>query len=370
MLRAHVTRQVARLAKGAITPDHAKGVRIERGPGMKIESVRDLKLELAREVFAPLVRDALERVRAPRLGAMPASSPLQRVALGIARGSAPGEYAIAVRLQEQSPLLQSFVARIVERVGREVDISFVGRLKAFDSINPADPASLRQLCRPLLIGCSLAHVAFTAGTLGLIAQHRKTGRAVIVSNSHVLAQGGLAKVGDAINQPGPIDGGGANDHVGALLDFAPFRPSGGNLVDAAIAVTDDTIAITPNFIAGLGAITVPTDDGATPLLPGAKVFKLGRTTGLTQGTVTAIEVDDIAVDYDTGPLVFDDQIEITGVPGTPFSDAGDSGSLVIDEQLRAIGLIFCGNAAAMDGAGLTFANHLPKVMSALDLVSF
>jgi hypothetical protein len=100
------------------------------------------------------------------------------------------------------------------------------------------------------------------------------------------------------------------------------------------------------------------------------VFKLGRTTGLTQGTVTAIEIDDIAVDYDTSMLVFDNQIEITGMPGAPFSDAGDSGALVIDERLRAIGLIFCGNAAAMDGAGLTFANHLPKVMSAMDLVPF
>jgi hypothetical protein len=336
---------------------------------MKIESVRDLKLEIAREVFAPLVKDVLDRMRAPRLGAVLAASPLQRVALGIARGTTPGEYAIAVRLQDQSPLLQSFVARIVERVGREVDVGFVGRLKAFDSVNPAEPAALRQLCRPLLIGCSLAHVAFTAGTLGLIAQHRKTGRAVIVSNSHVLAQGGLAKLGDGISQPGPVDGGNAADHVGALLDFAPFRPAGGNLVDAAIAVTDDSIAITPNFVAGLGTITVPTDDTA-PLLPGAQVFKLGRTTGLTRGIVTAIEVDDIAVDYDTGTLVFDDQIEITGAPGAPFSDAGDSGSLVIDEQLRAIGLIFCGNAAAMDGAGLTFANHLPKVMSALDLMSF
>jgi hypothetical protein len=335
---------------------------------MKIESVRDLKLELAREAFAPLVRSALDRVRAPRLGAVLAPSPLQRVALGIARGKTAGEYAIAVRLQDQSPLLQSFVARIVERAGREVDVSFVGRLKAFDSANPGDPTPLRQLCRPLVIGCSLAHVAFTAGTLGLIALHRKTGRAVIVSNSHVLAQGGLAKVGDGISQPGPIDGGSAGDHIGALLDFAPFRPAGGNLVDAAIAVTDDSIAITPNFIAGIGAITVPGDD--VPLLPGATVFKLGRTTGLTQGTVTAIEVDDIAVDYDTGTLVFDNQIEITGAPGAPFSDAGDSGSLVIDEQLRAVGLIFCGNAAAMDGAGLTFANHLPKVMSAMDLVSF
>ena len=329
---------------------------------MKIESVRALKLELAREVFAPLVKDVLDRTFQPRLGAVLAGSPLQRVALGIA----PGEFSIAVRLQDQSALLQAFVARIVERVGREVDIGFIGRLKAFDNPNPGDPTALRQVVRPLVSGCSIAHIASTAGTLGLIAQHRKTGQPVVLSNSHVLAQGGLAKIGDGISQPGPIDGGGVADRVGALLDFAPFKPAGGNIVDAAIALTDPTIPITPNFVPGLGIITVPAD---APLLPGAKVTKLGRTTGLTHGEVTAIEVDDVAVDYDTGTLVFDDQIEITGVPGAPFSDAGDSGSLVIDEQLQAIGLVFCGSATAKDGAGLTYANHLSKVMSGLDLIS-
>jgi hypothetical protein len=333
---------------------------------MKVQSVRDLKLEIAREVFAPLVQDVLMRTFAPRLGAMLRSSPLERVALGIACSATPGEYSIAVRVQDQSPTVQAFVDRIVARVGREVDVGFIGRLKAFDGPSAGDPTSLRQVRRPLVIGCSLAHLASTAGTLGLIAQHRKTGRAVLVSNSHVLARGGLAKVGDGISQPGPIDGGGPADHVGALLDFAPFRPAGGNLVDAAIAVTDDSIALTPNFAEGIGVFTVPGDE---PLLPGATVFKLGRTTGLTRGTVTATEVDDVAVDYDTGTLVFDKQIEITGLPGAPFSDGGDSGSVVIDDQLRAIGLVFCGNAAAKDGAGLTFANHLPIVMGALDLMS-
>ena len=332
---------------------------------MDIQSVRDLKLELAREVFAPLVNDLLERARAPRLGTVPLPSPLTRLALGIARGAGAGEFKIAVRLQEESALLQSLVERVTARAHGEVDVRFIGRLHAFDTANPGDPTTLRAICRPLVIGCSVAHVASTAGTLGLIAVHRKTGRTVILSNSHVLAQAGQAKVGDIIRQPGPVDGGGPNDHVGALLDFAPFRTGGGNLVDAAVAVVDEAVALAANTVAGIGAITIAGDE---PLLPGGKVAKLGRTTGLTHGEITATEVDDIAVDYDTGTLAFDNQIEITGAPGTPFSDAGDSGSLVIDEQMRAIGLVFCGNPSLKGGAGLTYANHLPKVMAALDLI--
>src|SRR5215831_3193387 len=83
------------------------------GLPMKIESVRDLKLELAVEVFAPIAKEVLDRAMAPKLGAVPATSPLRRVALGIARGTAPGDFSIAVRLQAKSALLQSFVDRIV-----------------------------------------------------------------------------------------------------------------------------------------------------------------------------------------------------------------------------------------------------------------
>jgi hypothetical protein len=328
---------------------------------MKIQSVRDLKLELALDVFAPLAKEVLDRAMSPKLGAVLSASPLNRVALGIARGTAPGEFSIAVRLQAKSALLQSFVDRIVARAGREVDIDYVGRIRAFDT----DPTALRKICRPLVIGCSVAHVASTAGTLGLIARHRKTGRTVMVSNSHVFAQAGQARIGDGVTQPGRLDGGGTGDHVAALLDFAPFKNPGANQIDAAIALIDDNVPIVANQVAGIGAITVPDDE---PLLPGVKVSKLGRTTGLTHGEITATELDDIAVDYDIGTLVFDNQIEVTGVPGAPFSDRGDSGSLVVDDHMRAIGLIFCGNAAAKDGAGLTYANHLPKVMAGLDLI--
>jgi hypothetical protein len=332
---------------------------------MKIESVRDLKLELAVDVFAPIAKEVLDRAMKPKLGAVLATSPLQRVALGIARGAAPGEFTIAVRLQAKSALLQSFVDRIVAKAGREVDIGYIGRIRAFDDPAPGDPTALRGVCRPLVIGCSIAHIASTAGTLGLIARHRKTGRTVVLSNSHVFAQGGQAKVGDGVTQPGRLDGGQAGDHVAALLDFAPFKTPGSNQIDAAVALVDENIAMTPNQVAGLGAISVPAD---APLLPGIKVAKLGRTTGLTRGEITATELDDVAVDYDTGTLVFDDQIEITGLPGVPFSDRGDSGSLVIDDQMRAIGLIFCGNPNAKDGAGLSYANHLPRVMTGLDLI--
>ena len=46
---------------------------------------------------------------------------------------------------------------------------------------------------------------------------------------------------------------------------------------------------------------------------------------------------------------------------------GDSGSLVIDEAMTAIGMVFSGNPFANDGAGVSYANPLPKVIAGLDI---
>jgi len=363
---------------------------------MRLQSVRDLKLELAVEVFAPIAERLLERAKAlnTRLGIVP---PLQRLCIGIGKGARPGDFRLAVRLQSQSALLRDLVERIREKAGGEIDVAFIGRVKPLirkplkqrakkpaekpsaagkpqESAKgvPADaakvsPQELQKLHRPLTIGYSVGHVQTTAGTIGLLARHRKTGRPVILSNSHVLAQSGLAAPGDEVTQPGKLDGGVATDQVAALLDFVPMKTEGSNLVDAAIAVIDDSVAIDAAAIPGIGAVTIV--DGE-PILPGQQVMKVGRTSAFTQGEIMVTELDDVAVDYaGVGVVVFDDQIEIKGFPGIPFSREGDSGSLVVNTNNRAIGLLFAGNPDLNDGTGLSFANPLGKVMTALDLVT-
>jgi hypothetical protein len=300
----------------------------------------------------------------PKLGrASRITSPLQRLALGIARARTDGEFILAIRLQARSALLQEILERVRTKVGPELDVRFVGRVRPLD--DTPSTKTLRSVCRPLVIGCSVGHIAASAGTLGLIALHRKTGRHVIVSNSHVLAQAGQAKLGDAITQPGRVDGGGTDSHVGALLDFAPLKTAGSNHIDAAIAVVDDSIAFEWKLVPGIGAFDIPDEE---PLTPGQKVMKVGRTTGLTHGEITVTELDDIVVDYERGTVVFDDQIEVNGMSDTPFSRPGDSGSLVIDENRRAIGLLFSGNPAANDGSGVSYSNPLLKVMAGLDVI--
>jgi hypothetical protein len=326
---------------------------------MKPQSVRDLKLQVALEVFAPHLNNLIARSRSPsfenfQLPAVPPS-----IGIGVGIGKQPGEFALAVRVKERLPQVDPLLQRIIALAHDEVDIVATGPVRPF--LIPVDVNALRAPCRPLVIGCSIGHVTATAGTLGLIAQHTKTNRPVLVSNSHVLAHSGAAKVGDGITQPGRVDGGIAP--IGALLDFAPLKPTGSNQVDAAIAVPDAAIELQPRDIPGIGNFTIAPANG---LLPNVSVSKLGRTSGLTHGVVTAVEIDHIVMESELGNLTFDDQIEVRGTDRA-FSDLGDSGALVVSDQNAALGLVFCGNPFANGGLGVTYVNPLPRVMDAFNL---
>jgi hypothetical protein len=99
---------------------------------------------------------------------------------------------------------------------------------------------------------------------------------------------------------------------------------------------------------------------------GAKVAKVGRTTGLTHGRVTAFELDNVVVGYDLGNLRFDNQIEIEGAEAGPFSQGGDSGSVIVDEELKAVALLFAGgDQGGTNGQGLTYASPIHKVLEVL-----
>lgn len=99
--------------------------------------------------------------------------------------------------------------------------------------------------------------------------------------------------------------------------------------------------------------------------------KLGRSTGLTRGRVTAIELDKVIVRFDLGFLRFDNQFEVEGAGDAPFSRGRDSGSLVVDSDRRAVGLLFAGGTVGgTNGQGLTFVNPIRAVLDVLkfDLV--
>ncbi len=89
---------------------------------------------------------------------------------------------------------------------------------------------------------------------------------------------------------------------------------------------------------------------------GLRVQKTGRTTGHTTGQISAINAT-INVNFGSaGTARFINQI-VTGA----MSAGGDSGSLVLDMNNRAVGLLFAGSTSA------TILNPIAPVLSGLGI---
>ena len=59
-------------------------------------------------------------------------------------------------------------------------------------------------------------------------------------------------------------------------------------------------------------------------------------------------------------------IEIEGAGNKSFSDAGDSGSLIVDDEMLAAALLFAGgDHGGSNGKGLTYANPIAAVLKSL-----
>ncbi len=325
---------------------------------MHIDSVRELKAELIRKHLMPL---AASPAKISALGiAARAVADLDAIPRTIALGiSAKGrqDFQLAVRVQNRALMRSATLDAIVKGAKGESEVQYIGRL-----VKRAPWNQIRQ--RPLLIGISIGHYKITAGTLGCFAQMRSDGSARILSNNHVLANENQAKKGDAIIQPGQFDGGKKDtDTVAALDRFVRLLTDKPNSVDCALATPRKTIAFDARTLTGLGNLA---GTRPNPLDAGEAVAKVGRTTDVTRGRVTAIELDNVVVSYDIGNLRFDNQVEIEGAEQGPFSQGGDSGSLIVDANFQAAALLFAGgDQGGSNGQGLTFANPIQAVFDAL-----
>ncbi|MBA4062959.1 MAG: hypothetical protein C0501_04485 [Isosphaera sp.] len=214
---------------------------------------------------------------------------------------------------------------------------------------------------------ALPPMSVAVGTLGCFVR-LADGSAGLLSNNHVLAGQNRGRRGaDRVLQPGNLAPAAA-EHVATLADFLPLKPSPatarpahGNVVynpaDAAVARLGDGVAFGQAYLASRG---LPRPAGAAAPKVGDVVFKVGRTTGLTRGTVTAVAVVLGPLGYDPGGCWFDDQFEVVGDNGTLFSDLGDSGAAVVNSAGEVVGLLFAGNGTH------TYATPIRTVLTALN----
>lgn len=263
------------------------------------------------------------------------------------------------------------------------------------SSNPATHQA--ELATPMQLGSSGGNnndydsvknqiVDCCSGTLGSLLKGSDN-KLYLLSNNHVLARSDQASVGDAIIQPGLIDNnctpsgeGAGTMPVGSLTAWLPLNTSATN-VDAAIAqVASGAVDITGSILE-MGAKQPDGTLAAAP--PGIsstggkgeaaslqmKVAKSGRTTGQTCASVSAIKLD-VNVDYyldcaETAPYLSKTFTNQLAISGNGFSDAGDSGSLVVDSgNAEPVGLYFAGGRDA-SGVSHAIANPVADVLSEL-----
>lgn len=212
---------------------------------------------------------------------------------------------------------------------------------------------------PIQLGTSggsvidLANGYCCSGTLGSLVQ--KGGAQYILSNSHVLCgdvvsggNGKAAAIGDDVSQPGLIDANCSYATANIVGDLASlsttYPPASTPNVDCAIAQVKTGMVRTDGAILEIGTISAST----VAAYVGQPVKKSGRTTGLTRNKVTALNAT-VTVGYETECAGTAYTKTYTGqiVAGRKFIDAGDSGSLMVEDVTtnpRAVGLLFAGSS--------------------------
>jgi hypothetical protein len=300
------------------------------------------------------------------------------VGFKVSEGVRTATLSIVCSVVEKRPLAALSAREVVPRdiAGIPTDVVATGVLRTLN----APTARFR----PAPGGVSVGHRDITAGTLGCLV--RRNGDVFILSNNHVLANSNFAHAGDAILQPGPVDGGrDPEDRIATLESFVPVitaeeqsecafansvahvanaaaRLLGSdarlraistqavdNLVDAAIArpVSPEVVS---EGILGVGTIT-----GVSRAMLGMSLIKSGRTTGVTTGEIEQV---DVTADVQYGQRVarLTDQV-MAGA----MSQGGDSGSAVLDSEHRIVGLLFAGSDTT------TVINRIEHVFAALDV---
>ena len=304
----------------------------------------------------------------------------------------------AVTYTAPSSLAATGATYIVATIGSSASVTSSEVLLNGAGINSNPAAHQGQLGTPIALGSSGGSnddydtnskdqvTDCCGGTLGSLLQS-SNGTQYLLSCNHVLARSDQASMGETIIQPGlidancvPYDQGGTETPVGVLSGFVKLDGSGN--VDAAVAQANSGAVSASGSILELGALEANGTLASAP--PGVSstggkgeagtlsmtVAKSGRTTGLTCAAISTVDLD-VQVAYysncaETDPYftkTFTNQI---GIEGNQFSDAGDSGSLVVDtSDAEPVGLFFAGGVDQNSGVSEGIANPVADVLSEL-----
>lgn len=277
----------------------------------------------------------------------------------------PRNYQLAIRARYENDIPETFLQEIQKQAakkGDQINLRLTGYINFISSISGKTVNINRSHVRPLCSGISISQEGCreTTGTLGCFVRKRYGKELLLLSNSHILAQPEVIK-GWNIMQPSPFDGGAISDHrIAQLEEFIDLSSRTLHRVDVATAQIKKGVDVNPKLIFDLGEL-----QGFIPKIQQPiKVLKTARTTNVTYGKISAFNLDVDIHDGPYGKLRFENQIEIEPLEqNSNFAREGDSGALIINEDLKAIGLLF-----SADNQGFGYANPFDEVLNTFNLV--
>ncbi|AYF53605.1 trypsin-like serine protease [Clostridium botulinum] len=187
-------------------------------------------------------------------------------------------------------------------------------------------ASLTTRKRPVTGGYCIGVKGLKTATMGCLVGNSHSD--YILTSNHAIINNKREKLKAVVFQPSPEYGGKeSEDIIGKVVTFTRVLPQSQiNDSDAALVLTDrikSSIDIT--FIGPIRG----TSDGRV----GQKVQKVGCISGLTTGNITTINTT-IMINYLGEEVLFKNQIVTT-----KMSVDGDSGSVLLNNNKEAIGLL-------------------------------
>ena len=126
------------------------------------------------------------------------------------------DYMLAVRYDNgDDQRIGQILGELQQKTKGEMDAQEVGQIRALNWYQQAN--------RPCVAGSSVMLERHNgAGTLGAFVHRDDDGAVYLLSNSHVIADSGNAQLGDAVIQPGGLDGGTRSDRIATLSEHAPI----------------------------------------------------------------------------------------------------------------------------------------------------
>ncbi|MEH2285070.1 MAG: hypothetical protein V7K90_27765 [Nostoc sp.] len=323
---------------------------------MHLESVRELKIE-ANQLIEKIIKESV----------IPQSFSKKHdswnwTGLGIHPTGKRDDYKLAIHVNDKSDL--ALIKEKVEYLAKgEVDIRITGNVYPQNSVRP-------YYKRPLSIGLSISRTHPTsAGTLGCFVQKRGQADLLILSCNHVLANTNNAHIGDSIIQPAVEDGGNPETEcIANLYEFIQLRAGQPNFADAAIAKVNNINEIErlcPFHESNLLQLFCRGEylEETRHLV----VAKVGRSSNLTVGRINAVEMEQQVLYENNGSymkVTFPNLTAIEGLNNEPFSELGDSGSIIVNIKGEPIGLLVGG---ARKNQLISYANPIELVCQELNI---